>query len=72
MKQRYSVFTNKNGGVMDDLMVTNIGNNSLFLVVNAACKVADFEHLKHSVDSGCEVELLEDFALLALQGPKFM
>ena len=70
MKQRYSVFTNKNGGVMDDLMVTNIGNNSLFLVVNAACKVADFEDLKRLVDSGCEVELLEDFALLALQGPK--
>ena len=41
MKQRYAVFTNNNGGVMDDLMVTNIGDDSLFLVVNAACKVAD-------------------------------
>ena len=70
MKQRYAVFTNNNGGVMDDLMVTNIGDDSLFLVVNAACKVADFEHLKSLVDSGCEVELLEDVALLALQGPK--
>ena len=70
MKQRYAVFTNKKGGVMDDLMVTNIGDDSLFLVVNAACKVADFEHLKSLVDSGCEVELLEDVALLALQGPK--
>ena len=63
MKQRYAVFTNKNGGVMDDLMVTNIGNDSLFLVVNAACKVTDFEHLKSLVDSGCKVELLEDSAL---------
>lgn len=70
MKQRYAVFTNKKGGVMDDLMVTNIGDDSLFLVVNAACKVADFEHLKSLIDSGCEVELLEDVALLALQGPK--
>ena len=70
MKQRYAVFTNKKGGVMDDLMVTNIGDDGLFLVVNAACKVADFEHLKSLVDSGCEVELLEDVALLALQGPK--
>ncbi len=70
MKQRYAVFTNNNGGVLDDLMVTNIGDDDLFLVVNAACKVADFEHLKSLVDSGCEVELLEDVALLALQGPK--
>ena len=70
MKQRYAVFTNKKGGVMDDLMVTNIGDDGLFLVVNAACKVADFEHLKSLVESGCEVELLEDVALLALQGPK--
>ncbi len=69
MKQRYAVLTNDNGGVMDDLMVTNI-DDVLFLVVNAACKVADFEHLKSLVDSGCEVELLEDVALLALQGPK--
>ena len=70
MKQRYAVFTNDNGGVLDDLMVTNIGDDSLFLVVNAACKARDFEHLKRLVDSGCEVELLEDAALLALQGPK--
>ena len=70
MKQRYAVFTNDNGGVLDDLMVTNIGNDSLFLVVNAACKATDFEHLKRLVDSGCEVELLENVALLALQGPK--
>ena len=27
MKQRYAVFTNNNGGVLDDLMVTNIGDD---------------------------------------------
>jgi len=59
MKQRYAVFTNKKGGVMDDLMVTNIGDDSLFLVVNAACKVADFEHLKSLVDSGCRLSFLK-------------
>ena len=42
MKQRYALFTNNNGGVLDDLMVTNIGNDSLLLVVNAGCKQADF------------------------------
>jgi len=70
MKTRYALFTNKNGGVMDDLMVTNLGNNSLFLVVNAACKYADYEHLKNQLGANCEVELSEDLALLALQGPK--
>ena len=69
MKQRYAVLTNDNGGVMDDLMVTNI-DDGLFLVVNAACKAADYGYLKSLIDRGCKVELLEDVALLALQGPK--
>ena len=38
MKLRYALFTNKSGGVMDDLMVTNLGDEDLFLVVNAGCK----------------------------------
>ena len=70
MKTRYALFTSENGGVMDDLMVTNLGGNSLFLVVNAACKDSDFEHLKHNLGSSCELELCDDLALLALQGPK--
>jgi len=70
MKTRYALFTNENGGVMDDLMVTNLGDNSLFLVVNAACKDSDFEHLQHHLSSSCELELYDDLALLALQGPK--
>ena len=70
MKTRYALFTSENGGVMDDLMVTNLGDNSLFLVVNAACKDSDFEHLQHHLGSSCELELCDDLALLALQGPK--
>ena len=70
MKTRYALFTSENGGVMDDLMVTNLGDNSLFLVVNAACKDSDFEHLQHNLGSSCELELCDDLALLALQGPK--
>ena len=70
MKLRYALFTNKDGGVMDDLMVTNLGDDSLFLVVNAACKEADFEHLLNNIGVECKVEFLEDVALLALQGPK--
>ena len=70
MKLRYALFTNKDGGVMDDLMVTNLGDDSLFLVVNAACKEADFEHLLNTIGVECKVEFLENVALLALQGPK--
>ena len=67
MTQRYALFTNEKGGVLDDLMVANIGNDELFLVVNAACKEADFKHLtEHLAD--CNVEMIEDKALLALQG----
>ncbi|MDA8981417.1 glycine cleavage system aminomethyltransferase GcvT [Candidatus Thioglobus sp.] len=69
MKLRYALFTNKSGGVMDDLMVTNLGHEDLFLVVNAGCKNADFAHLQSTIGNDCKVEFLEDVALLALQGP---
>ena len=70
MKLRYALFTNKSGGVMDDLMVTNLGDEDLFLVVNAACKDADYDHLQSTIGDDCKVEFLEDVALLALQGPR--
>ena len=44
-RQRYSLFTNENGGVLDDIMVANLGD-CLLLVVNAACKEADEAHLR--------------------------
>lgn len=67
-KQRYSLFTDDNGGIRDDLMIANRGDH-LFLVVNAACKDADFTHLKTHLSDVCDVEQL-DRALIALQGPK--
>ena len=44
-RQRYTLFTNAAGGVLDDLMVSNQGDH-LVLVVNAACKEADEAHLR--------------------------
>ncbi|MDD2049376.1 glycine cleavage system aminomethyltransferase GcvT [Pseudomonas putida] len=68
--QRYALFTNDDGGILDDLMVANLGNDELFLVVNAACKDQDLTHLKQHLEGQCEVESLFDSrALLALQGP---
>ncbi|HCG6401319.1 TPA: glycine cleavage system aminomethyltransferase GcvT [Vibrio parahaemolyticus] len=68
-KQRYAFFTNEEGGIMDDLMVANLGDH-LFVVVNAACKEQDIAHLKAHLPSGVELEVIEDRALLAIQGPQ--
>ncbi|VVO39853.1 glycine cleavage system aminomethyltransferase GcvT [Pseudomonas fluorescens] len=68
--QRYAMFTNENGGILDDLMVANLGNDELFLVVNAACKDQDLAHLRKHIGDQCEIQpLFEERALLALQGP---
>ncbi len=71
-QQRYSVLSNERGGMLDDIMVTNLGD-SLLLVVNAACKHEDFSYLQsssaHLSDDDCHFEFLPDHALLALQGP---
>jgi aminomethyltransferase len=68
-KQRYALFTNANGGILDDLMITR-RENDLFVVVNAACKEADTKHLMTNIGHRCTIIPLPDRALLALQGPK--
>ncbi len=68
-RQRYTLFTNEAGGVVDDLMVANPGDGSLFLVVNAARKTVDFAHLRLELPETVRLAPLEDRALLALQGP---
>jgi glycine cleavage system T protein (aminomethyltransferase) len=67
-RQRYALLTNSRGGILDDLMITNLGDH-LLLVVNASRKDADEAHLRSSLSNRCAVERLDDRALLALQGP---
>ncbi|MBP2310872.1 glycine cleavage system aminomethyltransferase GcvT [Azospirillum soli] len=67
-RMRYTLFLNEQGGILDDLMVTNAGDH-LFLVVNAARKERDVAHMRERLKGKAEVELLDDLALLALQGP---
>lgn len=67
-RMRYTLFTNEEGGVLDDLMVLR-RQDDLFLVVNAACKEQDFAHLQSRLGAGVTAESLADRALLALQGP---
>ena len=68
-RQRYALFTNDNGGILDDLMVANRGDH-LLLVVNAACKADDIAHLQAHLSDVCEIRVVTDRALLAIQGPK--
>ncbi|MEI6984891.1 MAG: glycine cleavage system aminomethyltransferase GcvT [Rhodospirillaceae bacterium] len=65
---RYSMLLNQNGGIIDDLMVTNAGDH-LFMIVNAARKHVDIAHLSRHLVGVVEVEYLVGRALLALQGP---
>ena len=65
-RQRYALFTNDQGGILDDLMVANRGDH-LFLVVNAACKGADIAHLQAHIPG---TEAITDRSLIALQGPE--
>jgi aminomethyltransferase len=69
-KSRYTMFTNPAGGILDDLMVIRCDHDDLLLVVNAARKQADLEHLRAHRVAGVAVQLLEERALLALQGPQ--
>ena len=68
-RQRYAFFTNEAGGIEDDLMIANRGDH-LFIVVNAACKTADIEHMQTALFDVCDVKVLADRSLVALQGPK--
>lgn len=69
-RQRYAFFTNDAGGIEDDLMIANRGDH-LFVVVNAACKEADVARMRAALEpGGITVKLLENRALVALQGPE--
>jgi aminomethyltransferase len=69
-KTRYTVFTNDQGGILDDLMVSKLAEDHLFLVINAACKHADFAHMKAAIGDKVALDMIEDRALVALQGPE--
>jgi aminomethyltransferase len=69
-RQRYTVFTNEAGGILDDLMVANIGRERLFVVVNASRKTDDLLHLADGLAASVTLTEHDDRALLALQGPQ--
>jgi aminomethyltransferase len=72
-RQRYTQFTNDEGGILDDLMVTRSADPAedgvLFLVVNAATKEADYAHLATRLPAGVRLIRADHRALIAVQGP---
>lgn len=68
MASAYALLTNDQGGVRDDLIVTNLGDGRFHLVLNAGNKHEDLTYL-NSMLPDLTFELHEDQALLALQGP---
>jgi aminomethyltransferase len=66
---RYSLLLNEDGGILDDLMVTRWADH-FFLVVNGATKWDDLGHLRENLPDDITLSLLDEQALLALQGPE--
>ncbi len=67
-RQRYGVFTTAEGGILDDMLIARKPDH-LFLVVNASRMKADVDHLQRSLRETCNVRLVRDRALIAIQGP---
>ncbi len=67
-RQRYGLLTDAEGGILDDLMFARRADHFL-VVVNAARKDHDLAHLRATIGAECEIEPLDDRALIALQGP---
>ena len=68
-RMRYSLLLAEDGGILDDLMVTNAGDH-LYVVVNGAVKWEDIGFLREHLPDEITIHHMEDHALLALQGPK--
>ena len=66
---RYSLLLADDGGILDDLMVTNRGDH-YFLVVNGATKWDDIGHLRENLPDAITLNHLDEHGLLALQGPR--
>jgi aminomethyltransferase len=68
---QYTLLTNDAGGIVDDLIAYRTGPHRYLLIVNAANRAADFAWLEERGIRGSDLrDLSEDYALLAVQGPR--
>lgn len=70
---RYTMITNEDGGVLDDLMIARPAEpgaaGDLYIVVNAGCKHQDWALIEESTKGEANLVRADDRCLLALQGP---
>jgi len=70
-KVQYSCFPNDHGGIIDDLLVYRIDENTYMLVVNASNIEKDWDWLNaHNVKKVEMHNISDKTSLLAVQGPK--
>jgi aminomethyltransferase len=68
---QYTLLTNDRGGIIDDLIVYRLDDFRFLLIVNAANTGTDLHWLKEHEIRGSDVrDVSEDYALLAVQGPR--
>jgi len=65
---QYSVMLNEDGGIIDDLIVARLSENSFFAVINAGCKDKDINWIQSQLPDTLTFEILDDNALIAIQG----
>jgi aminomethyltransferase len=70
-KAQYSCLPNDDGGVVDDLIIYKIEEETYLLVVNASNIEKDWNWISSKNDVGATLrDLSENYSLLAIQGPK--
>ncbi|MDO5980665.1 glycine cleavage system aminomethyltransferase GcvT [Flavivirga spongiicola] len=70
-KAQYSCLPNDNGGIVDDLIIYKLKEETYLLVVNASNIEKDWNWIQSKNDMGATMRnLSEDYSLLAIQGPK--
>jgi glycine cleavage system T protein (aminomethyltransferase) len=68
---QYTLLTNRDGGIVDDLIAYRLAEHSYLLVVNAANRANAYAWLKEREIPGSDVrDVSDDCALLAVQGPQ--
>lgn len=70
-KAQYSCLPNEEGGIVDDLIIYRVKENTYLLVVNASNIEKDWKWIQSKNDIGATMRnLSDDYSLLAIQGPK--
>lgn len=67
---KYTVLTNAEGGIIDDLIITKITDTKFFIVLNAGCKEKDAAWIRKNLPAGVSFTELADRSLIAVQGGK--